>query len=152
MSSYLEHTLSQDETLRYSAHLSWWPHSMWVVLCVILAPVGVGLIGLLVLWLIIRSTELAVTNKRILVKTGFISRNTIELNLSRVESIQVHQSFWGRLFDYGSVIVSGAGDAQAPLDKIYDPISFRREALAAQDELMSKMGMGQVRMNTGVNP
>jgi uncharacterized membrane protein YdbT with pleckstrin-like domain len=144
MSSYLEHTLSPDETLRYRAHLSWWPHFGWVALSVLLLPVGIGLIGLLVLWVIIRSTELAVTNKRILVKTGFISRNTIELNLSRIESIQVHQGLFGRMLDFGTIIISGAGNPQAPLDKIKDPLAFRREALAAQDALLNGQGVPPV--------
>ena len=141
MSSYLEHTLSPDEAIRYSAHLSWWPHLGWIALSVLFLPLfGAGLLGLLVLWILIRSTELAVTNKRILVKTGFVSRNTIELNLSRIESIQVHQTFWGRVLDYGTIIISGAGNPQAPLHKIKDPLSFRREALAAQDDLVTVTG------------
>ena len=67
-------------------------------------------------------------------KTGFIKRSTIELNLSKVESIQVHQGLFGRILNYGSLVVSGAGNPQAPIPNIADPMSFRRLATEAQEQ------------------
>ena len=51
------------------------------------------------------STELAVTNRRIIAKFGLISRRTVEMNLSKIESVRVDQSMMGRLFDFGSLVV-----------------------------------------------
>ncbi len=56
-----------------------------------------------------RSTELAVTNKRIITKSGLIQRNTTEMFLEKVESIQVDQGILGRIFDFGSITISGTG-------------------------------------------
>jgi hypothetical protein len=56
------------------------------------------------------------------------------LNLSKVESIQVHQGLFGRILNYGSLVVSGAGNPQAPIPNIADPMSFRRLATEAQEQ------------------
>lgn len=134
MASYLQQTLAADETVRHQAALSLWPYALWILLGVLLLPAfGVGLLILVPIWIKIHSTELDVTNKRILLKTGFISRSTVELNLRRLESIEVRQSVWGRMFHYGTVIISGTGTTHEPIVAIKDPLAFRREALAAQD-------------------
>jgi len=59
----------------------------------------------------------------------------IELNLHKAESIQVHQSILGRMFDYGSIIVSGGGSPQAPIPGIAQPLEFRRAFLSAQEQV-----------------
>src|SRR5215813_9307385 len=51
------------------------------------------------------ATEMAVTNKRVLIKTGLGNRRTLDIMLSRVESIGVDETFWGRMLGYGSVTV-----------------------------------------------
>lgn len=81
-----------------------------------------------------KTTELAITNKRVIAKFGLISRKTIEINISKVESIQVDQSIIGRIFNYGSLVISGAGNPQAPIPKIDDPICFRRKFSEIQDQ------------------
>ncbi|WP_044563509.1 PH domain-containing protein, partial [Azospirillum sp. B4] len=60
-------------------------------------------------WLYAITTELAVTTKRAIAKWGFIRRNTVELNLSKVESFHVNQSILGRLLNYGSISIHGIG-------------------------------------------
>ena len=77
---------------------------------------------------------MAFTNKRVIAKFGFISRKTIELNISKVESIQVNQGILGRIFNYGTLIVSGAGNPQAPIPGISDPMAFRRSFMESQDQ------------------
>jgi uncharacterized membrane protein YdbT with pleckstrin-like domain len=74
-----------------------------------------------------KATEIAVTNKRILIKTGITSRRTIELLLSKVESIVVNESLWGRMFGYGTVVVRGTGGTPEPFDRIAHPLEFRRQ-------------------------
>jgi uncharacterized membrane protein YdbT with pleckstrin-like domain len=71
------------------------------------------------------STELVATNRRIVYKTGLLSRHTAEMSLDKVESIDVDQSLPGRLLDYGTVTVRGIGGGIEPLPDIAGPIAFR---------------------------
>jgi hypothetical protein len=80
-----------------------------------------------------KTTELAFTNKRVIAKFGLISRKTIELNISKVESMQVNQGILGRIFNYGTLVISGVGNPQAPILGISDPMSFRRAFMESQD-------------------
>jgi uncharacterized membrane protein YdbT with pleckstrin-like domain len=72
------------------------------------------------------STELAVTNRRVICKTGFISRNTFEVMLNRIEGANIDQTVWGRLLGFGSIWVHGTGGGVTPIDFIADPISFKK--------------------------
>lgn len=80
------------------------------------------------------TTELAITNKRIIAKFGFIKRYTTELNHSKVESLNVSQSIIDRLLDSGTIIVNGTGKEATPIPKIDDPLAFRLKAMEAVDE------------------
>lgn len=133
MASYIDKALIKDERILYRGNISLWSLSFLIFLGVILLPVGVGLIFLLVAYIRYKTTELAITNKRVIAKFGFISRRTTELNINKVESIQVEQGVAGRIFDYGSLIISGAGDPQAPIPGISDPMRFRKAFIEAQD-------------------
>ena len=73
------------------------------------------------------ATEMAVTNRRVLIKTGMGSRRTLDLMLSRVESIGVEETMWGRMVGYGSVIVRGTGGTPESFVKISNPQEFRRQ-------------------------
>lgn len=73
------------------------------------------------------STEVGVSNKRVLIKTGFISRKSIEVLLSKVESIGVDESGLGRMLGYGSVIVRGTGGTFETFSRIAHPNEFRRQ-------------------------
>jgi hypothetical protein len=73
------------------------------------------------------ATEMAVTNRRVLIKTGMGSRRTLDMMLSRVESIGVEETMWGRMVGYGSVIVRGTGGTPEPFVKIAHPQEFRRQ-------------------------
>jgi uncharacterized membrane protein YdbT with pleckstrin-like domain len=72
------------------------------------------------------ATEMAVTNRRILIKSGILSRRTVELLLSRVESIVITESFFGRMLGYGTVVVRGTGGTPEPFTLIAHPTEFRR--------------------------
>jgi uncharacterized membrane protein YdbT with pleckstrin-like domain len=80
------------------------------------------------------ATEMAVTNRRVLIKTGMTSRRTIDMMLSRVESIGVEETTFGRLFGYGSVVVRGTGGTPEPFEMISHPQEFRR---AVQQQIAS---------------
>jgi len=72
------------------------------------------------------ATEMAVTNRRVLIKTGLGSRRTLDLMLTRVESIGVEETFWGRMLGYGSVVVRGTGGTPESFVMIAHPQEFRR--------------------------
>jgi uncharacterized membrane protein YdbT with pleckstrin-like domain len=76
------------------------------------------------------STEVAVTNKRVLIKTGIASRRSIEVLLSKVESIGVEESVTGRMLGYGTVIVRGTGGTNETFDRISHPDELRRQVQA----------------------
>jgi uncharacterized membrane protein YdbT with pleckstrin-like domain len=89
-----------------------------------------GLLSFIHAWFKRWTTELAVTNRRIIYKRGFIRRHTIEMNMDKVESVDVDQSFWGRIFNYGTIIVHGTGGGLEPLRRIDSPIEFRNGVTA----------------------
>jgi len=72
------------------------------------------------------SDEFVVTNKRIVVKTGIISRYTFEMNLNKVETVNVDQSIFGRIFGYGTIIIIGTGGTRETFATIARPLEFRR--------------------------
>jgi uncharacterized membrane protein YdbT with pleckstrin-like domain len=73
------------------------------------------------------ATEVAVSNKRVLIKRGLLSRRSIEVLLPKVESIGVDESFLGRILGYGSVVVRGTGGTFETFDKIAHPNQLRRQ-------------------------
>ncbi len=79
------------------------------------------------------SIELAVTNRRTIVKTGFISRYTFELNHAGVESFHVDQGIVGRIFNFGTLSIHGRGGGMKPVGCVDSPLEFRKAAIQAVD-------------------
>jgi uncharacterized membrane protein YdbT with pleckstrin-like domain len=73
------------------------------------------------------ATEMAVTDKRVVIKVGLAARRTIELLLSKVESIGVEESMMGRILGYGTVVLRGTGGTPEPFDTVDHPIEFRKQ-------------------------
>ena len=90
--------------------------------CLVVAAIffGIGLVRR-------GATEMAVTNKRVIVKTGLADRRTIELLLQRIESIAVEEPAMGRLLGYGTVIVRGTGGTPEVFPQIAHPLEFREQ-------------------------
>jgi uncharacterized membrane protein YdbT with pleckstrin-like domain len=80
------------------------------------------------------TTELALTTKRVIAKSGLIVRELIELNYNRVESFTVDQSILGMLFGYGTFYIHGVGGSKAGIGCIAAPMDFRRHALEMLDK------------------
>jgi uncharacterized membrane protein YdbT with pleckstrin-like domain len=85
-------------------------------------------------WFIWWTTEIAVTNHRIIYKTGLIRRDTVEILMDKVESVDVDQSIMGRLLDYGTVTVRGTGAAFKPLQRVAHPIELRNHIMGVARE------------------
>lgn len=82
--------------------------------------------------------EMAVTNRRLIVKTGVVRRHTIEMMLSKIESISVSQGVLGRIANYGDVLVRGSGGTAEHFARIADPLGLR---LKAQEQIERSHGM-----------
>jgi len=125
---YVESNLMKGETVLYRGRLHWiiffWP----VLLFFLIVP----LIGALIRN---ATSEFAVTSRRVIVKVGLITRTTLELNLSKVESIGVDQSLLGRMLNYGTIVVVGTGGTREPFADIADPMGFRRAVNEAAAEM-----------------
>ena len=77
------------------------------------------------------TTELAITDRRVIYKAGLLARHTLEMNRSKVESIDVDQSILGRIFSFGTIIVRGTGGSLEPIRLISDPLTFRSHITAS---------------------
>jgi len=73
------------------------------------------------------TTEMAVTNRRVVIKTGLASRKTIEMLLNKVESIEVSETPLGRILGYGSIVVIGTGGTPEPFHQMAHPLEFRSQ-------------------------
>ena len=76
-------------------------------------------------WFVQWTTEIAVTDRRIIYKEGFVRRSTVEMHMDKVESVDVEQTIMGRLLDYGTVTVKGVGTGFEPLKMIAAPLDLR---------------------------
>jgi uncharacterized membrane protein YdbT with pleckstrin-like domain len=133
--SYVKSSLMAGEHVVRHAHIHWFIHMPALALFtvgILLINDGVGPFLILfslyfMLDAIIKrfSTEFAITNKRVIAKFGLISRQTIELNLSKIESLNVTQGLFGRIFNYGQITVNGTGGMSAPLKFIAQPLQIR---------------------------
>jgi len=124
---YVEDNLSKDERVLYRAHLH------WVLFLSFKALLTLFLSPMIQRW----TSEFAVTNRRVVIKLGLISRQTLELSLAKVESIGVEQSLLGRIFGYGTIIVIGTGGTRERFDQIANPLGFRRAVMDASESVSS---------------
>jgi uncharacterized membrane protein YdbT with pleckstrin-like domain len=160
--SYLDKNLATGETVMYRTRLHWIIFIKSILLGIVAVIVfGIGLFkpifpnasvifyygaGILLLiflimfisrWILYTSSEFGVTNSRVLIKVGFISRHSLELLLTKVEGIGVDQSIMGRMLNYGTIIVTGTGGTKESFAMISQPMEFRKKVqeqiIALQD-------------------
>ncbi len=111
------------------------PDAGWIELVRAVHP-GIKIIAFLVLvmglfryahmMIIKATTEIAITNKRLVYKRGLIARYVGEMNIDRIEGVNVLQGVWGRIFNFGRIMVRGMGVGEVVLPPIEDPIKFRK--------------------------
>jgi len=146
---YVRRVLQPGETIVYTTKLHWLIYAQTMLLLIVsvillavglfnydqnmTAAFGIGAVvfALVALFTGLRAfirraaTELAVTDHRVIYKTGLFSRHTIEMNRDKVESVDVNQTLLGRVFGYGTIIVRGTGGSLEPIRDIGDPLTFR---------------------------
>jgi uncharacterized membrane protein YdbT with pleckstrin-like domain len=147
---YVESTLLPGERIVCEGHPSLWAMGpritfslllmIWGVIigtmgtspiaAVVFFVAGLLLFGasLLIWW----TTEIALTNKRLVATFGVIRQRTVEQRLAEVDSVRIEQSLVARIFDYGSLVVAEAGKAEATIPGVSNPLDFRRMVLLAQ--------------------
>jgi uncharacterized membrane protein YdbT with pleckstrin-like domain len=145
--SYVRRVLQEGEQLRHTAKIHWvvyLPGLLFALIAVVVlvlswndpsrstfwfyVAVLLGIIAIEALfrkWFIRWITEIAVTDRRVIYKTGFIRRKTNEMNMEKVESVQVDQSVLGRILDYGDVTILGTGEGFETLKTIAAPLELR---------------------------
>jgi uncharacterized membrane protein YdbT with pleckstrin-like domain len=136
--SYIDDSLIEGEAILHRARVSWWSQFWLVFFGIVLLVVVVGLFFLVAAWIRVRSTEIAITNRRVIAKFGFVKRDTVEINLEKVEALKVEQGFMGRMLNFGTVFISGAGTSVAPIKDIADPLVFRRKFMEATNRPLSR--------------
>jgi uncharacterized membrane protein YdbT with pleckstrin-like domain len=132
--SYIAQALAPGEKVRATARLHW---VLWVRAWAALIVLGIVLVGV---WIFARqlifnlTTEIAVTDRRLIRKIGFLERRVVDMGLESIESVQIDQDFWGTLFGYGRLTIHGTGDDSWITPLITDPVGFRRDIEAAMPE------------------
>ena len=126
--AYINQTLSPDEKILGRLELSIWQY-FWPVLSTVII---IGPIWILWTWVKRRSTELAYTNKRIITKYGVISRNTDEIKIDAIESIDVRQGILGRIFNFGNLVISGRGGKLVIISDVKNVVSYRKALVDLQ--------------------
>jgi uncharacterized membrane protein YdbT with pleckstrin-like domain len=146
---YIDQILQPGETVAYTTTLHWIVYlpalGLWLlgVLALVfgalagpIALLGASVCAVVGLALAFRAwfrrwtTEIDVTDRRIVYKRGFIKRHTVEMNMDKVESVDVDQSIFGRLLNYGDITIRGTGVGLEPLVNIDSPLEFRNRVTA----------------------
>jgi uncharacterized membrane protein YdbT with pleckstrin-like domain len=116
MGTYINNNLIRDEQLQFETKYHW----------IIFFSLP-SLFTLFIRPIILRATdEFGITNKRVIVKTGLFARKTVEMNLNKIESVNVDQSILGRLLDFGTITIIGTGGTREVFHNISHPIHFRK--------------------------
>jgi uncharacterized membrane protein YdbT with pleckstrin-like domain len=137
MGSYVENTLLPGEEIIFETKYHW--------LIYFLGPIGIFLSLITIGWFLVviviafpfifmlrTTSEFAVTNKRVIIKSGWIARRTVEMMLSKVESLDVNQGLIGRWCDYGSITIRGTGGTREKFSMVEQPLLLRRAVQSNQ--------------------
>ncbi len=116
MGRYVNNHLIRDEEVVFETRLH------WITFLTFKSLITLTLSA----WFARGFSEFVITNRRIIIKTGIISRTSFEMNLSKIESVNVDQSIAGRIFNYGSITIIGSGGTRESFHDIAKPLAFRK--------------------------
>ena len=125
--SYIEESLSAGEKIEglFRLHwVEWLPMWLWIILAI--PTFGITLLIALYEFLKLRFQERGVTNKRVILKKGIISRKTEEMKLKSIETVEIDQGVLGRVLGFGTVKLTGKGVSDFLLKRIADPLAVKR--------------------------
>lgn len=129
---YIDESLAAGETIIQRGK---WPGVFWFGAWAALVLLGIIVVGVFIFAVAaikMKTTDFAVTNRRVILKRGWLNRRTHELAVESVEGVSLDQSLIARLFGYGRVVVTGTGDAAIAFPPMADPVAFRRAIEAAR--------------------
>ena len=106
------------------------PGADWLLQIIAMIVAAIGIVLLFREWFDQWTTEIVVTNKRVVYKRGFISRFTREMNMEKIESVAVDQNLLARLIDYGTIDIRGTGAGIEQLRGIASPLALRNAITA----------------------
>ncbi len=125
---YINDSLSNNEEVRELFKLHWLskiPMIIWIVLAI--PTLGITLLLAIWEWLKLRSIEQGVTNKRVILKKGIISRKSEEMKIASIETVEIIQDVIGRMLGFGTVKVTGRGISDLIFKNIDDPMDVKRK-------------------------
>jgi len=149
--SYIDRNLIAGERVVYRTRLHWLVYAVPVLFSVVVllpiawflasgswqgfawVPLALVLVVLLPAVVKRQSSDFAVTNKRVMMKSGVFTTRSVELLLNKIEAIAVDQSLLGRLFGYGDIVVTGSGGTREAFSHIQSPLEFRRAVQSVSD-------------------
>ena len=147
--AYYTKVLQPDETVKVIGRLHWWIYGRGAVVLLIAvalyigsywlsdptwqlyeqyASAAVAVVGLLLVlaaWIQRHATEIVVTDRRVIFKRGLLTRHTVEMNVTKIETVDVEQGLGGRIWGYGTVLIRGTGVGIEPLVRVGAPLSIR---------------------------
>ena len=129
---YVEQTLAEGEVIVHRARFHWLYTAGAILWLVFLGILVIGVFMFFKMMIRKWTTEIVVTNRRLIYKLGWISRDSEEFSLSRIEEINLDQSIPGRILGYGRLTLHGTGMGSIELPTIAHPVAFRRAIDAAK--------------------
>jgi uncharacterized membrane protein YdbT with pleckstrin-like domain len=180
MGKYVDENIGTGEAVRYTGRISLWKFSLYFLVGGVLiaasiaafivkpttpstgselatgATYAIGLLLLLAVLLFIWpyiarwSTELVITDKRLIAKYGVVSTHSIEIRFDKIETVRVTQGLVGKVLKYGDIVVTGTGSTFDPIRSIANPMAFRA-ALNQAMELNAPVGGRRPEANLNVN-
>lgn len=155
--SFIEKNLANNESIVYRGGLHWWiyvKNILLIVLGIIIAVAGgknqtasaiggiivfFAALGLAGAFMRAKSSEFVITNRRVMLKTGVLRRKLVELQLNRAEGLRVDQGIIGRIFNYGSIVVTSGGVTES-FAPIAQPYEFKKQVNNAIEGSFSSIG------------
>jgi PH (Pleckstrin Homology) domain-containing protein len=125
--AYLDESLAPGESIVARFGLHWTAKWRLIVYLLLAIPtLGIALLAALYEWIRLRSIEMGVTNRRVVRKTGIVSRATEEFRLASIETIDLRQSAWGRMLGFGDVVLTGRGESAMIFSRLAEPLEAKR--------------------------
>ncbi len=80
------------------------------------------------------TTDMLVTNRRVLSRVGVLRKESEEMFLGKIESVEIHQNLLARALNYGSIEVNGSGEGELVFTNIAAPKDFRNACMNAVEQ------------------
>ena len=151
-SRYINRSLSKDEEIVIIAKFHWFKriaHYLYVIFTLLLSGAvfvayknnmliddikGYMLLIAFALFLImsiasyveLNTIEMGVTTKRVIYKRGFINTDSDELMLNRIESVEIEQNLWGKIFGFGDMFFAGTGTTKVEFKNVNRPLRIKK--------------------------